>query len=133
MALAQDLMGLGQAGPFAARVATGGVGPITMAASPGGLAGAAPIMGGQFVIFVNSGTGGIVAPSPGGLTGPLVYDNVVIHNGTGSTITVYPPPGVTVNISGVAITQASPGTLATLRTITLWTGPTATQWFGLLN
>jgi hypothetical protein len=133
MALAQDLMGLGHSGPYAARAAVGGVGPVTMVATPGGAAGAAQIFGGQYVVFISGGTGGVIAPPAGGLTGPLVYDNVVIHNGTGATVTIYPPVGVTVNISGVAVTQASPGTLPTLKTVTIWTGPTSTQWFGLLN
>ena len=133
MALAADLMALGINPHEAARVASGGTGPTTIAAAAGGAAGATPIGGTQFVIYVSSGTGGLVAPPLGGIGGPLVYDNFVIHNGTGATITIYPPPGVTVNIGGAAFVQATPDTLATLRTLQVWTGPTATQWFGLLN
>ena len=133
MALAQDLMGLGTGPQVAVRVSTGGTGPVTIAAAAGGSAGATQIMAGQFVVYVNSGTGGVAAPPIGSTGAVLIYDNYVIHNGTGATITVYPPPGITVNIGGVSITQSSPGTLATLRTVQIWTGPTATQWFGLLN
>ena len=133
MALAQDLMGLGQGPAVAARVATGGTGPVTIAAAGNSAATATQIMAGQFVVYVATGTGGVAAPPLGSTGAVLVYDQYVIHNGTGGTITVYPPPGITVNIGGTGFTQGSPGTLTTLRTLTIWTGPTATQWFGLLN
>jgi len=135
MALAQDLMALGQNPWSAGRLATGGTGPVSIVAAGNSAATATQIMVGQFVVYVTSGTGGIAAPPVTGfnMNNVLIYDNYVIHNGTGGTITIYPPAGVTVNIGGSNITQGSPGTLASLRTVTLWTGPTSTQWFGLLN
>lgn len=133
MALAQDLMGLGESSLAAARMAGGGTGPVTAAAAPGGAGSATPIGGTQFMIYVNSGSGGVLLPANGGIGGPLIYDNFIIHNGLGTTLTVYPPVGVTVNVGGSNFVQATPITVTTLRTISIWTGPTSTQWFGLSN
>jgi len=133
MALAADLMGLGQGPAISSRVASGGTGPVTIVAAGNSAATATQIFAGQFVVYVTLGTGGVAAPAFSDSGAVLIYDNYVIHNGTGGTITVYPPVGVTVNIGGTNITRASPGTLATLRTVSIWTGPTTTQWFGLLN
>ena len=133
MALAQDLMGLGESSLAAARMATGGSGPTTITAATGGVGSATAIGGTQFVVFVNSGSGGVLLPANGSIGGPLMYDNFVIHNGLGSTLTVYPPTGVTINVGGANFVQATPVTVATLKTLSLWTGPSATQWFGLSN
>jgi hypothetical protein len=135
MALAQDLMGLGESSLAAARMATGGTGPAIITAAGSSAATATSIFGTQFVSYVNAtATGqGVVLPVMGGLSGCLIYDNFVVHNGFTANITVYPPTGVTINIGGSSVTQASPFALATLKTLTLWTGPTSTQWFGLSN
>jgi hypothetical protein len=134
MALSQDLMGLGE-NPFAAaRMATGGTGPVTMAAAGNGSAAqAAQINGTQFVAFISTGTGAVQLPALGGIAGALIYDNFVVHNGTGATVSVYPPTGCTINIGGSNFTTAGGFALTTLRTVTLWSGPTASQWFGLSN
>ena len=135
MALAQDLMGLGESSFAAARMATGGTGPATVAAAGSAVASATQIFGTQFVSFVtNTTTGqGVVLPVMGGLTGCLIYDNFVIHNGGTNAITVYPPTGVTINIGGTNVANPNGFSLTTLKTLTLWTGPTSTQWFGLSN
>lgn len=132
--LAQDLLGLGIPGPVAARLANGGSGPTQTTATAGGAGGAALINAEQYVVFISAGTGGVILPSPitaTGKEGPLIYDDYVIHNGIAPTVTVYPPVGVTMNIGGIAYTQGAPFALATLKTLTLYTGPTTTQWFGI--
>ena len=133
MALAQDLMGLGENPLASARMAVGGSGPVTVAAATGGAGSATAIGGTQFIVYVNSGSGGVLLPANGGIGGPLIYDNFVIHNGLGTTLTVYPPTGTTVNVGGANFVQATPITVTTLKTLSLWTGPTSTQWFGLSN
>lgn len=133
MALAQDLMGLGEAGERAARLAGGGTGPVTLTAAGTNAGTAAQIYGGQYVVYVNAGTGHVILPAPTGTADlkPLIYDNFVIHNGLTSSLTVWAPSGVTVNVGGSNFTNSTPFTLATLKTLTVWTGPTTTQWFGL--
>jgi len=135
MALAQDLMGLGESSLAAARMASGGTGPATLAAAGTNAATAAAIFGTQFVVYVtNTATNqGVIMPAMGGLSGCLIYDNFVIHNGGSNTITVYPPTGTTINIGGTNVASPSGFSLTTLKTLTVWTGPTSTQWFGLSN
>jgi len=135
MALAQDLMGLGENPLAAARMAGGGSGPVTLACAGTNAATATQIGGTQFMVYVNSGpaAGGVQLPANGGIGGPLIYDNFVVHNGLGTTMTVYPPTGVTLNVGGSNVTSANGFSLTTLKTLSIWTGPTTTQWFGLSN
>lgn len=127
MALAQDLMGLGEAAERAARLSNGGIGPVSQA-------GNTTIGGAQYVTYFTS-AGNATLPSPTGTADykPLIYDDYVIHNGSSGNLTVIPPSGVTINIGATAYTAASPFTLTTLKTLQIWTGPTTTQWFGLSN
>lgn len=133
MTLASDLMGLGENPIVAQRLANGGTGPVSITVTGTGSASATAIYGTQFVVSVSaiSGGGAIGLPSPSSATAPLIYDDFVLHNATTGSLTVYPPSGVTVNIGGTAYVQTNPFTLATLKTLTWWTGPTTTQWFGL--
>lgn len=135
MALANDLMGLGESGKLASRLANGGTGPVSITAAGSSATNATQIYGTQFVVYVNATAGvqGVLLPSPGGDAGPLIYDDYVIHNGYTSSIFVYAPSGTTINIGGAAYTNALPFSLATLKTLTIYTGPTQTQWFGLSN
>jgi hypothetical protein len=129
MAMATDLMGLGESAFMANRVANGGSGPITLAAKGSSIATAAQIQGSQYFTFI-TGSGWVVLPVPGGVNGPLNADDFVIHNGTGGTITVIPPANSTINIGGQAFTQASVFSLTTLKTLTAYV-VSSTQWFGL--
>lgn len=132
--LASDLIGLGLPAPIANRLANGGTGPVTLTAAGSNAGTAATILAEDYIVFVNAGTGGVVMPSPkpaSGADGPLIYDDYVIHNGLGGNLLVYAPLGSTINIGGAAYTNTVAFTLATLKTITIYTGPTATQWFGL--
>ena len=146
MSLAQDLMGLGENPIVAARLASGGIGPVSITVTGTtttgvGSAAQTPIYGSQYITSITaiSGGGVLILPSPTATGGqaPLIYDDFVIHNATGGSLTVMPPGGVTLNIGGAAYlgiigTNApNPFTLATLKTLTFWTGPTTTQWFGL--
>ena len=105
MALAQDLMGLGENPNAAAHLANGGVGPVSMTVTgtTGTTAGATQIYGQQYVtsILTVSGGGWLMLPSPTGVNPPYIYDDYVSHNATGGSVTVSPPPGVTINIGGV--------------------------------
>lgn len=132
--LAQDLMGFGIPGPLAQRLANGGTGPTTLTAAGTNAAGAAAILAEDYIVYVNAGSGGVILPTPkpaNGADGPMIYDDYVIHNALGGNLLVYMPSGTTINIGGASYTNAAPYTLATLKTLTLWTGPTSTQWFGL--
>lgn len=134
MALAQDLMGLGLPSQLAARMANGGTGPVTLTAAGTNAATAAALLAEDYIVYVNAGSGGVLLPNPkpaSGADGPLIYDDYVIHNALGGNLLVYAPSGTTINIGGASYTNAAPFTLATLKTITLYTGPTSTQWFGL--
>lgn len=124
MSLDQNLMGLGVPASVAVRVANGGTGPITMAATTGG----ATIGTRQNVILVNSGSGKVTLPTVGGSDmGPDVADDFVIHNGLSSTLTVVIPSGVTVSLQGSG--QTGSFTIATHQGVTLFVQST-TQWFG---
>ena len=133
MALANDLMGLGESGKLASRLANGGTGPVSITASGTTAATATQIYGTQFVVYVNATAGvqGVQFTAPGGDNGALIYDDFVVHNGYTSSIYIYAPTGVTINVGGAGYTSALPFTLATLKTLTVYTGPTQTQWFGL--
>jgi hypothetical protein len=148
MSLAQDLMGLGENPIVAARLASGGVGPVSITVTGTtttgvGPAAQTPIYGTQYIVSVTaiSGGGVLILPAAGSASAnpnsPLIYDDFVIHNATTGSLTILPPAGTTLNIGGTAFlgiigTNApNPFTLTTLKTLTFWTGPTATQWFGL--
>lgn len=133
MALAQDLMGLGTPAQAAARLASGGAGPVSITAAGTSSTTATKIYGTQYVTTVTaiSGGGCLVLPAGSGENAPLIYDDFVIHNSTSGSLTIYPNTGVTVNVGGTAYVTANPFTLATLKTLSIWTGPTTTQWFGL--
>jgi hypothetical protein len=133
MSLAQDLMGLGENPIVASRLASGGVGPVSITAVGTSLATAIQIYGSQYITTVTaiSGGGCVALPAITGQNTPLIYDDFVLHNASTGSLTVFPNTGVTVNIGGVAYVTANPFTLTTLKTLSFWTGPTTTQWFGL--
>ena len=146
MALAQDLMGLGENPLVAARLASGGVGPVSITVTGTtttgvGAAAQTPIFGEQYIVSITaiSGGGVLILPASTGTADskPLIYDDFVIHNATTGSLTVMPPAGVTLNVGGTAYlgiiggNAPNPFTLATLKTLSFWTGPTTTQWFGL--
>lgn len=134
--LSSDLTGLGLPWPIANRLANGGTGPVSIAATGASATTAAKLLAEQYISYINTGTAtsGILLPTPtptAGADGPLIYDDYVVHNGTAGNILIYPPSGVTMNVGGTAYTNAAPLTLATLKTLSFYTGPTSTQWFGL--
>ena len=146
MSLAQDLMGLGENPIVAARLASGGIGPVSITVTGTtttgvGAAAQTPIYGTQYIVSITaiSGGGVLILPSATGTNEnkPLIYDDYVIHNATTGSLTVMPPAGTTIHIGGVAYlgiigaNAPNPFTLATLKTLTFWTGPTTTGWFGL--
>ena len=126
MSLDQNLMGLGLPAALAARIASGGTGPVnvTASANPG------PTIGGkQFVVYVGAGSGWVTLPKVGGSDmAPEVADDFVIHNGLTTNLTIGIPTGVTVNIAAANLTGNF--TLTTVQTITMWV-VSATQWFGI--
>ena len=68
MALANDLMGLGESGKLASRLANGGTGPVSITAAGTTAATATQIYGTQFVVYVNATAGvqGVQFTAPGG-------------------------------------------------------------------
>lgn len=129
MSIDLNLMGLGLPAPLAARIASGGTGPVTIAAKGTSTATATQIGGKQFVTFIGSGSGWVALPAVGGSDmAPEVADDFVIHNGLASSVTVGIPTGVTVNIGGSNLTAQF--TLTTATTFTGWVQST-TQWFGI--
>ena len=129
MSLDQNLMGLGMPAALAVRIASGGTGPINMAASAAGVT----IGGKQFVTFVNSGSGKVNLPGVASSDmAPEIADDFVIHNGLGGNLTLVVPTGVTVNVAGAQYTSATPFTIASFHTLTLWVQST-TQWFGVYS
>jgi len=131
MTLSADLMGLGENPLMAARVANAGTGPLNVTVTASGAAPSAQVYGTQFVLAVTAGQGSLYLPNPSSATPPYSGDNFVIHNSTTNSVTVYPASGVTVNIGGVAYVTTNPFTLVALKTLTIWTAPTTSQWFGL--
>lgn len=102
MALASDLMGLGVAPLQAARTATGGTGPLSLAVGTATTFTAATLLGcTQFVVTATGlASGGIKLPVIGGDTGALLADDFVINNTGTSTIQIFAnPSGGTVLIS----------------------------------
>ncbi len=132
MALATDLMGLGVAPRLASQLATGGVGPVSIAAAGSTAATATQIYGLQGFVAVTSGTGCVILPSPSSQNGPAIADDFVIHNASGPILTVFAPAGVTINIGGAAYAGANPFSITTLKTAIVWSGPTTTLWCGLI-
>lgn len=128
MSLDQNLMGLGMPPALAARIASGGTGPIAVAAS----ANPGPTIGGkQFIVFVGTGAGWVTLPKIGGSDfAPEIGDDFVIHNGLATSLTVGIPTGVTVNYGGANVTGSF--TLTTIKTAQLWV-VSSTQWLGLSN
>src|SRR5258708_39862461 len=95
MALDQNLMGLGMPPRLATRLANGGTGPVSLAASanPG-----PTIRGTQFVVFVNSGSGWVTLPAIAGSdNAPELADDFIIHNGLATSVTVCIPTVATDN------------------------------------
>ncbi len=134
MALAEVLMGFGMNPALAQEVANAGTGPVAITSAGTSQATAKTIYGSQFVTAVTAlgGTGGCLTfASPTGANAPNIADEFVVHNATSGGMTVYPPVGVTINVGGAAFVGSNPFTLATLKTLIVWTGPTTTQWFGV--
>lgn len=124
MSLDQNLMGLGMPAAQAVRIANGGTGPVSFAASA-----SAPTIGSrQNVIFVNSGSGKITLPTIGGSdTAPEIADDFFIHNGLSGVLTVVIPSGVSVSLQ--ASNQTGSFTINTHQNVSLWV-VSATQWMG---
>lgn len=135
MTLDVNLMGLGMPPALAARIASGGTGPVLATAKGSSAATAYQIMGKQFVTFINAAPigGCIQLPAIGGSDmAAEIVDDFVIHNGLAGNVTVFAATGATVNIGGTAYTSAAPFTLVGLKTLTFY-GVSATQGFGMSN
>ena len=130
MSLDVNLLGLGMPAALAARIASGGTGPVAVTAKGSSLSTGAQLGGKQFVTYVTGSAGWVSLPPVGGDFGPEVADDFVIHNAlsAGASLTVGIPAGVTINISGTAYTGSY--TLVTLKTLTMWV-QSSTQWFGI--
>jgi len=127
MATDQLLMGLGLNSMLAARLCDTS-GSITVAAAGSSTATSYQVKGTQFTVFVGSGSGWVALPTVGGSDNAAqIGDQFVIGNGLSSSLTVGIASGVTVNISGSAIT--SQFTITTLKTFTGFPIST-TQWIG---
>lgn len=133
MALASDLMGLGVAPLQAARTATGGTGPLSIA-QLGSTFGTAAALGSTQFIVTSTGLsgGGIKLPAIGGDTGCFLADDYFINNsGTSSLIVYANPSGGSVLIS----LQGSNGSTVKMQihqSLVLYPIST-TQWVGILS
>lgn len=103
MALSQDLMGLGLPGHLAARLASGGTGPLTIApTASSSYANALKIKTAQFVVSASDAGGGLAIglPAVGGDNGALLGDDYVINNAGTTTMTVWASSGITISCAG---------------------------------
>jgi hypothetical protein len=126
MSLDQNLMGFGMTGELASRVATGGTGPIKIAAAGSSATTGTQIRARQFIVYINSGSGWVTLPSATEAGDPLH-----IGNGLASPVTVGIPTGQTVQLGGSFLTGNF--TLLSGKTADLFMVDGTTQWSGQSN
>lgn len=133
MALASDLMGFGVSPLQAARTATGGIGPLSIAVSS---ATTIPTTTGklgctQFVVTATGlASGGVLLPVIGGDSGALLADDFVINNTGTSTIQVWANPGGGTVLISARGSNSSVQLVPIHSSITLYPVST-TQWIGI--
>jgi hypothetical protein len=130
MSMSTDLMGLGMPPLLSVRLATGGIGPLTITAAGTTFATAAKVLGGQYVVSCSnaSGTNGVSLPTVGTDGGALLADDYIINNATGTqSLLVFSSSGV---VLSVGATNTSSTTVAPHTTMTLFPIST-TQWIGV--
>lgn len=127
--LADALVGLGLSPLLASRMATGGVGPLTITAKGTSYATGQLIGTSQFLVSCNSGAASTVLslPTVGGDNGALLADDYIINNANSQTIQIFASSGVSLSIGA---TNTSSTSLAVHTTITLFPIST-TQWIGV--
>lgn len=133
MALANDLMNLGVAPLQAARTATGGTGPLSIAVSSATTipTTTGKLGGTQFVVTATGlASGGILLPPIGGDTGALLADDYVINNTGTSTIQIWANPGggtvlISAHGSNSSVQLCPPHNSFTLYPVS------TTQWIGI--
>ncbi len=135
MALASDLMGLGVSPLQAARTASGGIGPLSIANSgvanaiPTGTAGKLGCT--QFVVTTTGlNSGGILLPPIGSDNGALLADDFVINNTGTANVNIYANPGGGTVLISANGSNTSYQHLALHTSITLYPIST-TQWIGI--
>ena len=135
MSMASDLIGLGISPLLAARTATGGNGPLSIAASSSTsiptVGGANQIDGSQYVVTVTGlASGGVLLPTIGGDAGALLADQFVINNSGTASIQVWSASaGSTVLISAGG-SNSSVHVVAVHTSITLYPVSSG-QWLGI--
>src|SRR6266436_1521859 len=125
MSLASDLMGIGVSPLLAARTATAGTGPISVASVGTTFATATKIGCTQFLIS-NTANGSVALPSVGGDNGAFIGDDFVINNAAGS-LNVFLSSGVSISVGG---SNQSNTTLASHITMACYPVST-TQWIAV--
>jgi hypothetical protein len=135
MSLDQNLMGLGMPPALAARIASGGTGPVSVTAAGTSATNATVIGGKQFVTYITcAGSGWVKLPAVGGSDmAAEIVDDFVIHNAGPGAMTLVPQTSCTVNINGTQYIGAGANpqfTLAAFKTLTFYP-ISATQGFGL--
>src|SRR5690349_5577289 len=103
MSMASDLMGLGLSPHLARRIASGGAGSassLQIAAAGAAQSTATAIGGQQYLVSVNSGTGGVILPALGGDNGCLLGDEFFVNNATGSGVVLYAETAVNLSFGG---------------------------------
>lgn len=123
MSLASDLMGIGVPPLQAERTASAGVGPIAATAAANATAtGAYQIKNAQYITyFTTTGSANsCVLPVPGGDTGPLVGDDFTVHCATATSLNLYTPAGVTLNVVGSVVTSTNAQVIAQYHTLSVW-------------
>ncbi len=129
MALASDLLGLGLNPFLAGHLASGGNGPLTIAAAGSTFATATKLQAEQFVCScINAdGTKGVALPTVGGDSGALLADDYVINNAGSTSLQIFSSSGVVISTGGsnTSSTQVQLHTTMTLYPIS------TTQWIAV--
>lgn len=139
MALATDLIGLGEQPLVAIRTANGGSGPLTGSAKGTNYATSNVLDSSQYFveITVTSSSGAFIGLPPiGSDAGALLGDTFVIINNSGSPISVGAPTSVTIfgsiGASGAGVAPATVVSISNASTYTFWP-VTTTLWAGKNN
>lgn len=131
MALASDLMGLGMSPHLARREASGGSpSSLQVAAAGSDFTGATKLGGQQYLVSVNSGTGGLILPAVGGDNGCLLGDSFTVNNATASGITLFAQSGASLSSNG-SNAAASVGLSVGPHTAVTVYPVTSTQWISV--
>jgi hypothetical protein len=130
MTQSSDLTGLGVPPLQAERLATAGIGPITVNVQGSVYATGYPIKNAQYLIYIppTSGAGVLSLPPIGGDNGALIGDDFIIANGTAAVVSIYPPSNVSIVGVTASTANGSPITVLANTVLTIWAGPTTTTW-----